>query len=613
MPTKKSSLLIFAFAVCAAFLLLPNYYNAQGTSKDTEDQVKKQIDQAYDLIKNANNSATNPADLEKQAKEALSGTQNMLEEQLEDMSPRGECEQYAKEKKDFIRTDYKEEYFIEVDTEDRCLLKKVNSIPHYDNYGNYKGWKVTGIFYTEHYFKYIGDEKEICQKVWNSPDTDDPNPLCFPYWEGDLTKMATIPSSGGWSEEADLPEPIIIKKGEPYERDFSFELIQLLDPRDQSGPYTFSYNTMGGFPPMGLTLWPNGVLKGTPVGKDDHFEACVKNVSGRKVCKVLNIKLEKDKSDKPELGIIDSIKSAFAPAKSTEINYQDLIYGEKGQIKSKILDRITILMKDGSTVEMDQYSSLTPNSEFELTTNIGKFKFNYEKFLGPNSFCAFGALLSESCRQVNTPNGTIRIKGTEFAVENDSSGTSIAVIEGTVLVSDAKNKKEIEINEGQFAFLKDGSLLEEPQSFEPDQLNRWWKEEVELSDEEDDKSTLVMLGIIALIFLIIAITKKFWKRKIITEEEKRVDATEHKIRAVFSLIIGAGTMLLMLIFYLNPKSLQQSIVDIIISPVFPIFGLAGLMLGILEAKMSEKILSASMITLNIISVILWIVFIMPRY
>lgn len=101
MPTKKSSLLIFAFAVCAAFLLLPNYYNAQGTSKDTEDQVKKQIDQAYDLIKNANNSATNPADLEKQAKEALSGTQNMLEEQLKDMSPRGECEQYAKRKKRF--------------------------------------------------------------------------------------------------------------------------------------------------------------------------------------------------------------------------------------------------------------------------------------------------------------------------------------------------------------------------------------------------------------------------------------------------------------------------------------------------------------------------------
>lgn len=44
-----------------------------------------------------------------------------------------------KEKKDFIRTDYKEEYFIEVDTEDHCLLKKVNSIPHYDNYGSHQG------------------------------------------------------------------------------------------------------------------------------------------------------------------------------------------------------------------------------------------------------------------------------------------------------------------------------------------------------------------------------------------------------------------------------------------------------------------------------------------
>jgi len=36
-------------------------------------------------------------------------------------------------------------------------------------------------------------------------------------------------------------------------------------------------------------------------------------------------------------------------------------------------------------------------------------------------------------------------------------------------------------------------------------------------------------------------------------------------------------------------------------------------MGLLEAKLSEKILSAFMILLNIISVILWIVFVMPHY
>jgi hypothetical protein len=171
-------------------------------------------------------------------------------------------------------------------------------------------------------------------------------------------------------------------------------------------------------------------------------------------------------------------------------------------------------MKDGSIVEMDQYSSLTPNSEYELTTEIGKFKFKYDRFLGPESFCAFGALLSESCRQVNTPNGTIRIKGTEFTVENDNSGTSIAVIEGTVLVSDAKSKKEIEINEGQFVFLKNGSLLENPQSFEPSQLDIWWEEED--AERSDGKNVitimLIAFGAIVIILLIVIIIKKFRKK-----------------------------------------------------------------------------------------------------
>ena len=570
MPMKKSNLFIFAFAVCAAFLLLPNYSSAQSTS----------IPLSFDYSK----------------------FQNISEEEW--LTPQGRCNIYSNGKMNTTKSYTKEEYFIERDTENNCLIKAAIS------FSNGKKWDTT-ISYMEVY--YTDDKKELCQKSWSKKGDTGPA-FCVPVSLAGLGKMGTIPSSGGWSEKAKLPEPIIIKKGEYYERDFSFELIQLLDPRDQSEPYTFSLNTMGGFPPMGLMLGSNGVLKGTPVGKDDQFEACVKNSSGRSVCKVINIKLEKDDSDKPELDIIESIKSAFESTKYTEINYQDLIYGDKGQIKSKIHDRISILMKDGSTVEMDQYSSLTPNSEYELTTNIGKFKFNYERFLGPNSFCAFGALLSESCRQVNTPNGTIRIKGTEFTVENSSSGTNIAVIEGTVLVSDAKNKKEIEINEGQFAFLKDGSLLEDPRSFEPSQLDSWWEEEgAELIDEEEDRLTLVALGIAALVLLIVAITKKLWKRKNMTEEEKKAEKKVHKVQAIFSLIIGAGIIFSILILYFAPKSLPQSIVDIIISLIFPIFGLMGLMLGILEAKMSEKILSASMITLNIISVVLWIVLTMPRY
>lgn len=567
---KKSNLFIFAFTVCAVFLLSPDYSSAQGTS----------IPLSFDYSK----------------------FQNISEEEW--LTPQGRCNIYSNGKMNTTKPGSKEEYFIERDTENNCLIRAAIS------FSNGKKWDTT-ISYVEVY--YTDDKKELCQKSWSEKGDIGPA-FCMPVFLAGLGKMGTIPSSGGWSEEAKLPEPIIIKKGEYYEHDFSQELINLLDPRDQSKPYTFSLNTMGGFPPMGLVLGLDGVLKGTPVGKGSHFEACVKNSSGRSVCKVLNIKLEKDDSDKPELDIIESIKSAFENTKYTEINYKDLIYGEKGQIKSKIHDRISILMKDGSTVEMDQYSSLTPNSEYELTTEIGKFKFNYERFLGPNSFCAFGALLSESCRQVNTPNGTIRIKGTEFAVENDSSGTSIAVIEGTVIVSDAKGKKEVEINEGQFVFLKNGSLLENPQSFEPSQLDSWWeKEEVEQSDSEKDIITLVVLGIVAFVFLILVMMKKLLRKKIITEEEKRADATEHKLKAILSLIIGASTTLLMLIFYLNSKFLPQPLLNAIISLVFPCIGLAGLMLGLLGAEKSKKILSFFAIALNIISVVLWIMFIMPRY
>ena len=504
MSIKKTCLIVFAFATCLTFLLLPDYSNAQSIPTSSPNYS------------------------------------NISEEEW--LTPQGRCRIHSDGKMNTIQANSKMEYFIERDTENSCLMRTVVS------YRNGKKWDTMN-GYIEVY--YTDDKKELCQKSWSKKGDTGPA-FCVPVSLAGLGKMGTIPSSGGWSEKANLPEPIIIKKGEYYERDFSQELINLLDPRDQSEPYTFSLNMMGGFPPMGLMLGSNGVLKGTPVGKDDHFEACVKNSSGRSVCKVINIKLEKDDSDKPKLDIIESIKSAFESTKYTEINYKDLIYGERGQIKSKIHDRISILMKDGSTVEMDQYSSLTPNSEYELTTEIGKFKFKYERFLGPNSFCAFGALLSESCRQVNTPNGTIRIKGTEFAVENDSSGTSIAVIEGTVIVSDAKGKKEVEINEGQFVFLKNGSLLENPQSFEPSQLDSWWeKEEVEQSDSEKDIITLVVLGIVAFVFLIVVITKKLLRKKIITEEEKRADATEHKVMAILSLIIGANTILLMLIFYLN--------------------------------------------------------------
>jgi hypothetical protein len=383
------------------------------------------------------------------------------------------------------------------DLEHDCLIKA----------GNNK----TGFVYTHLY----DSGSNFCMEVTSSIGRI-AGPQCVPISSTGRAKQQpqkTQNQTGGLnsssSKKAEVSKPIIIKKGEPYKHDFSKELINLLDPQDQSGPYTFSYNTMGGFPPMGLSMGLDGVLKGTPVGKDGKFEACVTNGSRRKVCKVLDIKLDRDKSDKPELETME-------PIESRNINYQDLVYGEQGQIKSGIHERVAIAMKDGSIVEMDKNSTLTPDSEYELTTDLGKFRFKYNEL--PGSFCAYGSVLSESCRQVNTPNGTIKIKGTEFAVETDSSGTIISVIEGTLLVSDAKGKKEIEINKGQFAFLKKGSPLEAPQSFEPSQLDRWWEKEDTNWDAQDIFMIIMIISVglfifILLILVIVKIAKKFGKKK----------------------------------------------------------------------------------------------------
>lgn len=78
--------------------------------------------------------------------------------------------------------------------------------------------------------------------------------------------------------------------GVPYAYDFSW-MSGLLEP-ESSGPYTYYLGTMNGFPPMGLILGPDGILKGvpTPTGKSSTFEVCVKDTAGKFDC--LKVSLE---------------------------------------------------------------------------------------------------------------------------------------------------------------------------------------------------------------------------------------------------------------------------------------------------------------------------------
>jgi hypothetical protein len=75
--------------------------------------------------------------------------------------------------------------------------------------------------------------------------------------------------------------------GVPYAIDFGpSSLIPLLPQESTGGPYTFYLGSGVGFPPMGLILGIDGVLRGTPTtAGNSEFQVCVKDVGGRSACK----------------------------------------------------------------------------------------------------------------------------------------------------------------------------------------------------------------------------------------------------------------------------------------------------------------------------------------
>ena len=80
--------------------------------------------------------------------------------------------------------------------------------------------------------------------------------------------------------------PVEAKIGQQFGYDFSKELIPLLDPQGSNpGIYTFYLGSGVGFPPMGLILGIDGILKGVPTGKSSTFEVCVKDAGGRSACR----------------------------------------------------------------------------------------------------------------------------------------------------------------------------------------------------------------------------------------------------------------------------------------------------------------------------------------
>lgn len=97
--------------------------------------------------------------------------------------------------------------------------------------------------------------------------------------------------------------------GVPCSYEFS-ELISHLGPESSANPaiYTFYLGSGVGFPPMGLTLGIDGVLKGTPTAQGtSKFQVCVKDVGGRSTCKTYSLTVNPAGTPK---------KNSTCPAKS---------------------------------------------------------------------------------------------------------------------------------------------------------------------------------------------------------------------------------------------------------------------------------------------------------
>jgi len=80
-------------------------------------------------------------------------------------------------------------------------------------------------------------------------------------------------------------DPVV--SGQPISLNFAPALMPYIDPsgKGENGPYTFFLDSGVGFPPMGLILGPDGVLRGTPTGLGSDFRVCVKDGSGKSACR----------------------------------------------------------------------------------------------------------------------------------------------------------------------------------------------------------------------------------------------------------------------------------------------------------------------------------------
>jgi hypothetical protein len=190
-----------------------------------------------------------------------------------------------------------------------------------------------------------------------------------------------------------------------------------------------------------------------------------------------------------------------------ELQYDTLPTGK--QIQAGDNERIEITMPDGSLIQLDANATFTPVSDYEVQSVFGRYRYMWQPFHDGN--CIVGQnLVRQACRKVTTRDAVLGVRGTEFLVETDESGTSITVLEGLLGVTDLGGKKTVEVAGGQSTYIKHGGQPEDPEPFDPAKIERWWEKK---TPEQTFQYFAEIMGGFIVFIIFLSILQKIFKKK----------------------------------------------------------------------------------------------------
>lgn len=168
--------------------------------------------------------------------------------------------------------------------------------------------------------------------------------------------------------------------GVPYTYDFSW-----MKPAECFEPCHFETTAMEGFVPLGLQLWPDGILKGTPTGKSSSFEVCVIDAAGTKsACRKFNQDVSLKASAKTLIAKDPASGGGTVATKgSTDVWSGTYSYALNFDNQGPALyntDKFTLsFFRDGNNIKgsYTQYSGKEGSTENIIGTIVGtQIKFN---------------------------------------------------------------------------------------------------------------------------------------------------------------------------------------------------------------------------------------------